>query len=156
MGWGLKWVSSSACDFNADYGVTFSPDDLASGDYSYNYNPGGFSGPEAPGLSTFIKEDGQIYHSYSTYGRGLDHFNGAYQLLDLTAKGDAAALAKAVGGTVLPNGSVRVADAGQVSAMPGFAEGDWWVQDAAAALPVQILKPQSQIALFAPVPCWRV
>ena len=71
----------------------------------------------------------------------IAHFAGAP--LDLTAKGDAAALAKAVGGTVLPNGSVRVADAGQVSAMPGFAEGDWWVQDAAAALPVQILKPQA-------------
>jgi len=67
------------------------------------------------------------------------HFAGAP--LDLTAKGDAAALAERVGGTVLPTGSVRVQDAGQVSAMPGFAEGDWWVQDAAAALPVQILKP---------------
>ena len=67
------------------------------------------------------------------------HFAGAP--LDLTAKGDAAALAERVGGTVLPTGSVRVQDAGQVSAMPGFAEGEWWVQDAAAALPVQILKP---------------
>ncbi len=68
------------------------------------------------------------------------HFSGAP--LDLTAKGDPAAVAEAVGGVVLPTGSVRVADAGQVSAMPGFATGDWWVQDAAAALPVQILKPE--------------
>ncbi len=67
------------------------------------------------------------------------HFAGAP--LDLTAKGDVAALAAAVGGTVLPTGSVRVADAGQVSTMPGFAEGDWWVQDAAAALPARILAP---------------
>ncbi|SNR79193.1 RsmB/NOP family class I SAM-dependent RNA methyltransferase [Puniceibacterium sediminis] len=59
--------------------------------------------------------------------------------LDLTAKGDAAAVADAVGGVLLPTGSVRVADAGQVSLMPGFEAGDWWVQDAAAALPVRML-----------------
>lgn len=65
------------------------------------------------------------------------HFEGAP--LDLTAKGDAQAVAQAVGGVMLPTGSVRVAEAGQVSAMPGFAQGDWWVQDAAAALPAQML-----------------
>ena len=59
--------------------------------------------------------------------------------LDLTAKGDAAGVAAMVGGTVLPGGSVRVHDAGQVSALPGFAAGDWWVQDAAAAMPVRML-----------------
>lgn len=68
------------------------------------------------------------------------HFAGAP--LDLTAKGDPAALAEAVGGTLLPTGSVRVTDAGQVSTMPGFAEGDWWVQDAAAAIPVGVLAPK--------------
>lgn len=68
------------------------------------------------------------------------HFAGAP--LDLTARRDPAAVAELVGGTVLPNGSVRVTEAGQVSAMPGFAEGDWWVQDAAAAFPVHILAPQ--------------
>lgn len=68
------------------------------------------------------------------------HFAGAP--LDLTAKTDADAVAKATGGTLLPSGSVRIMDAGQVSAMTGFAEGDWWVQDAAAALPVQVLAPQ--------------
>ncbi|MCZ4365113.1 RsmB/NOP family class I SAM-dependent RNA methyltransferase [Sulfitobacter dubius] len=67
------------------------------------------------------------------------HFAGAQ--LDLTAKGDPAALAEAVGGTLLPTGSVRVTGAGQVSTMPGFAEGDWWVQDAAAAIPVRVLAP---------------
>ncbi len=59
--------------------------------------------------------------------------------LDLTAKGDVAALAKAVGGVVLPTGSVRLHDAGQVSALAGYDAGDWWVQDAAAALPAKIL-----------------
>jgi 16S rRNA (cytosine967-C5)-methyltransferase len=68
------------------------------------------------------------------------HFAGAP--LDLTAKGDAKALAALVGGTLLETGTVRVENAGQVSAMPGFAEGEWWVQDAAAAIPVQVLAPQ--------------
>lgn len=68
------------------------------------------------------------------------HFAGAP--LDLTAKSDADGVAQATGGTVLPSGSVRIKDAGQVSTMPGFSEGDWWVQDAAAALPVQVLAPQ--------------
>lgn len=68
------------------------------------------------------------------------HFKGAP--LDLTAKGDAAALAERLGATLLPTGSVRVHEAGQVSAMEGFAEGDWWVQDAAAALPALILDAQ--------------
>ena len=63
--------------------------------------------------------------------------------LDLTPRnGDAAALAKLVGGTVLPTGSVRLAEVGQVSALPGYDTGDWWEQDAAATLPVQLLNPQ--------------
>lgn len=61
--------------------------------------------------------------------------------LDLTAKGDVAALQRALGGGLLPNGSLRLTDAGQVSALPGFKKGSWWVQDAAAALPVQVLNP---------------
>jgi 16S rRNA (cytosine967-C5)-methyltransferase len=68
------------------------------------------------------------------------HFDGAP--LDLTARDDAAALAAELGGTLLPTGSVRLAEAGQVSALPGYAEGRWWVQDAAAALPVRLLAPQ--------------
>ncbi|UWR11114.1 RsmB/NOP family class I SAM-dependent RNA methyltransferase [Sulfitobacter mediterraneus] len=68
------------------------------------------------------------------------HFAGAP--LDLTAKGDAKALAALVGGTLLETGTVRVENAGQVSTMPGFAEGEWWVQDAAAAIPVLVLAPQ--------------
>lgn len=62
--------------------------------------------------------------------------------LDLTAKTDAVAVAAAVGGALLPTGSVRLVGAGQVSHLPGFAAGDWWVQDAAAALPVRLLAPQ--------------
>ena len=74
------------------------------------------------------------------------HFEGAP--LDLTPKGDAEALAYAVNGTLLPTGSVRIADAVQVSALAGYEDGDWWVQDAAAALPVQILAPKKGEAII--------
>jgi 16S rRNA (cytosine967-C5)-methyltransferase len=63
--------------------------------------------------------------------------------LDLTPKRDAVAVAEATGGTLLPTGSVRLRDAGQVSRLPGFEAGDWWVQDAAASLPVKLLAPES-------------
>lgn len=69
------------------------------------------------------------------------HFAGAP--LDLTAKSDPAAVHAALGGDILPNGSVRLKDAGQVSALPGFEAGDWWVQDAAAAFPVAVLAPKA-------------
>ena len=68
------------------------------------------------------------------------HFEGAP--LDLTVKSDAEAWAARLGGSVLPTGSVRLRDAGQVSALLGYESGDWWVQDAAAALPVQVLDPK--------------
>lgn len=68
------------------------------------------------------------------------HFDGAP--LDLTVKSDAEGWAARLGGTVLPTGSVRLRDAGQVSALPGYDSGEWWVQDAAAALPVQVLDPK--------------
>lgn len=69
------------------------------------------------------------------------HFKGAP--LDLTAKGDPEAVAQATGGEVLPTGSVRLQEPGQVSALPGFEAGDWWVQDAAAAIPARVLNAQS-------------
>jgi len=74
------------------------------------------------------------------------HFAGAP--LDLTAKGDAKALAELVGGALLATGTVRVENAGQVSTMPGFAEGEWWVQDAAAAIPVRVLAPRAGEAVL--------
>lgn len=63
--------------------------------------------------------------------------------LDLTAKGDPQALADTLGGTLLPTGTVRLQNAGQVSALPGYEAGDWWVQDAGAALAVKLLDPQA-------------
>jgi len=68
--------------------------------------------------------------------------------LDLSAKADPADVAEMTGGTVLPTGSVRLADPGQVSALPGYAEGAWWVQDAAAALPAKLLGPSSRMSVL--------
>ena len=70
-------------------------------------------------------------------GMEAAHFAGAP--LDLTAKSDPEALATALGGVVLPTSTVRLAQAGQVSGLAGYDAGDWWVQDAAAALPVKLL-----------------
>lgn len=80
------------------------------------------------------------------YGGGIvsdmeaAHFAGAP--LDLTAKGDQSALQRSLGGDLLPTGTVRLQEAGQVTLLPGYKKGSWWVQDAAAALPVQILAPK--------------
>ncbi|MEJ2084392.1 MAG: thioredoxin family protein [Acidobacteriota bacterium] len=88
MGWSFKWVSSLASDFNRDYFVTFTPQELESGQAYYNYAEGSFSVAEAPGLSVFYKDDdGVVYHTYSAYSRGLDVFIGTYHLLDIVPKG---------------------------------------------------------------------
>lgn len=88
MGWKGKWVSSLGSDFNYDFNVSFDADDQADRKTSYNFGLGKFSGPETPGISVFSKgTDGAIYHTYSTYSRGLDMLNGAYHFLDLTPKG---------------------------------------------------------------------
>jgi len=88
MGWGVKWVSSLHTDFNRDYHVSFTPEELEKGQAYYNYATGSFPVPEAPGVSVFYKDaDGAIYHTYSCYARGLDMLNGAYHLLDLVPKG---------------------------------------------------------------------
>jgi predicted dithiol-disulfide oxidoreductase (DUF899 family) len=88
MGWSFKWVSSLGSDFNFDYQVSFTPDQLEKGEMIYNYRPGGFSGEEAPGISIFYKnEQGEVFHTYSCYSRGLDMLNGAYHYMDLAPKG---------------------------------------------------------------------
>ncbi len=85
MGWTMRWVSSLGNDFNFDYGVSFKSGETS---LKYNYDTIEPYGEEAPGVSAFRRgEDGAIYHTYSTYARGLDVLNGAYHLLDLTSKG---------------------------------------------------------------------
>jgi predicted dithiol-disulfide oxidoreductase (DUF899 family) len=88
MGWRVKWVSSLHNDFNRDYHVSFTPEELESRQAYYNYAPGGFPVAEAPGISVFARDaEGTIYHTYSCYARGLDMLNGAYHLMDLLPKG---------------------------------------------------------------------
>jgi predicted dithiol-disulfide oxidoreductase (DUF899 family) len=87
MGWSFPWYSASETDFNYDLGASFTPDDLAAGTAVYNY----FQDPgmeDREGLSVFYKDqDKRIFHTYSTYARGIDMINGTYQILDLTPKG---------------------------------------------------------------------
>jgi len=88
MGWQFKWVSSNGSDFNYDFGVSFAPEDHAKGKVDYNYRVGPFPSEEAPGVSVFYKNDaGEIFHTYSTYGRGVEVMMGTYNMLDLTPKG---------------------------------------------------------------------
>jgi predicted dithiol-disulfide oxidoreductase (DUF899 family) len=87
MGWQFPWYSSAESDFNFDYRVSFTPEELNAGEVEYNYRRTGWSGSEAPGISVFLKADGGIYHTYSTYERGLDMLNVAYHYMDLVPKG---------------------------------------------------------------------
>ncbi|MCP3140071.1 DUF899 domain-containing protein [Pyxidicoccus xibeiensis] len=88
MGWSFKWVSSGGSDFNFDYGVSFKPEELARHRASYNYGPFEENNTDMPGVSTFYKDaDGQVFHAYSSYARGIDSLNAAYQYLDLVPKG---------------------------------------------------------------------
>jgi predicted dithiol-disulfide oxidoreductase (DUF899 family) len=88
MGWHFKWVSSFGSDFNFDYQVSATPEEKAKGIAHYNYEMTEFPSDERPGMSVFYKNDaGEIFHTYSSYGRGLDILIGAYNLLDLAPKG---------------------------------------------------------------------
>ncbi len=88
MGWRFKWVSSYASDFNFDYHVSFTSDEMAKDKVYYNYELQKFESEEGPGVSVFYKDDtGNIFHSYSAYGRGLDILVGTYNYLDLAPKG---------------------------------------------------------------------
>jgi predicted dithiol-disulfide oxidoreductase (DUF899 family) len=111
MGWGFPWASSQGSDFNFDFNVAFTEEQQRKGDVEYNYRRRGhamdttpppapvaefaaMSGTDAatfsrerPGMSAFVLEDGAVYHSYSTYARGLDGLWGMYQWLDRAPKG---------------------------------------------------------------------
>jgi predicted dithiol-disulfide oxidoreductase (DUF899 family) len=88
MGWRFRWVSSFGSDFNFDYHVSFTPEELAAELQEYNYGMVKFPSQEAPGLSVFAKDAaGEVFHTYSTYARGLDILVGAYNYLDLVPKG---------------------------------------------------------------------
>lgn len=111
MGWSFPWVSSQSGDFNADFNVSFTEEQQRAGQVEYNYQRGahamdatpapqpvvefatscGVNAPtyarDRPGMSAFVRENGVIYHTYSTYARGLDGLWGMYQWLDRAPKG---------------------------------------------------------------------
>ncbi len=88
MGWRFKWVSSYSGDFNFDYHVSATEQEKANGRMFYNYQMQDWMNEEMPGLSVFLKDEtGDVFHTYSTYGRGLDILVGAYNLLDLVPNG---------------------------------------------------------------------
>jgi len=88
MGWRFEWVSSHGSDFNHDFHVSFAPEETANGEVDYNYRKVAFPSSEAPGVSVFAKDDaGTVFHTYSTYGRGVEVMMGAYRLMDLAPKG---------------------------------------------------------------------
>jgi predicted dithiol-disulfide oxidoreductase (DUF899 family) len=88
MGWSFPWYSSAGSTFNYDFGVSFTPEQVATNDGVYNYRKAQWLAEELPGLSTFIKDDDDnVFHTYSTFSRGLDPLNATYQMLDLVAKG---------------------------------------------------------------------
>jgi predicted dithiol-disulfide oxidoreductase (DUF899 family) len=87
MGWdNLFWASSEKSDFNQDFGVTLTDAQIKSGKV-YNFGTQDFPMSEGPGLSAFVKQGDDIYHTYSTYGRGLEELLGVYSLLDMAPNG---------------------------------------------------------------------
>ena len=88
MGWDVNWVSSHGTDFNFDFHVSFTEKEMASGRVEYNYTRQPFPQEEAPGISVLARDAaGAVYHTYSTFGRGVDVAMGTYNLLDLVPKG---------------------------------------------------------------------
>ena len=88
MGWQFKWVSSNASDFNHDFNVSFRPEDRVDGKVFYNFGRVAFPQEEAPGISVFFKDDaGAVFHTCSTFGRGVESMMGTYDFLDITPKG---------------------------------------------------------------------
>jgi predicted dithiol-disulfide oxidoreductase (DUF899 family) len=88
MGWTFKWVSAANTDFNYDFQASATPEELKAGKVLYNYREIKPFSDQLHGCSAFIKDDkGDVYHTYSTYARGVEALNGAFHYLDITAKG---------------------------------------------------------------------
>jgi predicted dithiol-disulfide oxidoreductase (DUF899 family) len=88
MGWTFKWVSSSGSDFNFDYRVSFTPEEMAAKRALYNFEMQDPHASEREGVSVFLKDPvGAVFHTYSTYARGIDMLNVDYNYLDLVPKG---------------------------------------------------------------------
>ncbi|MGC1299549.1 MAG: thioredoxin family protein [Alloacidobacterium sp.] len=88
MGWGFHWVSSYGSDFNYDYRVSFSPEEMANGRFDYNYGLNGFPTDEATGTSVFYKDsENNVFHTYSSYARAAEGMLIPYHFLDIVPKG---------------------------------------------------------------------
>ena len=88
MGWTFPWFSSNGSDFNFDFQASFRPEDLAKGQVMFNYRTQPMKMSEREGASAFYKNAaGEIFHTYSTYARGIDLMNTAYNYLDIAPKG---------------------------------------------------------------------
>ena len=87
MGWSFPVYSSAGSDFNFDYHVSFTPEQMKDGKADYNCRVDPVFMSESPGVSVFLRDGGKIYHTYSAYARGLDMLNAAYNYLDLVPKG---------------------------------------------------------------------
>ena len=88
MGWKFAWVSSAGSDFNFDFGVSFTPEDIAAGRAIYNYGEVIRQSEDLFGINIFVKDDdGAIFHTYSAYRRGAELLMGALNWLDLVPKG---------------------------------------------------------------------
>jgi predicted dithiol-disulfide oxidoreductase (DUF899 family) len=88
MGWPFKWVSAKDNDFNLDFHVSFPPETRVDGEVVYNFGRTAFPQEEAPGISFFFKDDaGAVFHTYSTFGRGVEAMMGTYHLLDMAPRG---------------------------------------------------------------------
>ena len=88
MGWRFRWVSSNATDFNFDFHVSFTQEQIRNGKLFYNYAAVKMDMDEREGVSAFYRDHKrEIYHTYSSYARGIDLLNTTYNFLDLTAKG---------------------------------------------------------------------
>lgn len=88
MGWQFPWVSSNGSSFNYDFRVSFTPEQIANGRVDYNFGEWQMTGEEWPGVSAFFKDEtGNVFHTYSTYGRGVEVMMGTYAMLDLAPKG---------------------------------------------------------------------
>jgi predicted dithiol-disulfide oxidoreductase (DUF899 family) len=87
MGWSFRWLSSAGSDFNYDFHVSFRPEDAEAKTVEYNYAKRAFQGFDKPGLSAFLREGRSIFHTYSTYERGLEFLINTYSYLDLTHLG---------------------------------------------------------------------
>ena len=87
MGWRFPWASSATNSFNYDFGVSFSPRQIQDGTANYNYQKGNATIEELPGISVFARDGDDVFHTYSTFARGLDPCNATYQLLDIVPRG---------------------------------------------------------------------